>query len=147
MDGVTLDKRFVDFIKDHHVMTIATVIDDEPWCASCFYSYLEELNAFVITSDPATKHASNFVSNKKIAGTIALETKIVGKIRGIQFQGEISTPMGELAAKAKTSYLKRFPFAIFLDSSLWIIEVSLIKMTDNRLGFGKKLFWKKDSTL
>ena len=43
--------------------------------------------------------------------------------------------------KAHTSYLKRFPFAILSNTKLWTIRLIGIKMTDNRLGFGKKLYW------
>jgi len=70
-----------------------------------------------------------------------LETMVIGKIRGIQFQGRVSEPEGELMSKSKTAYLKRFPVAILMDTRLWIVKLSYIKMTDNRLGFGKKLIF------
>jgi uncharacterized protein YhbP (UPF0306 family) len=28
---------------------------------------------------------------------------------------------------------------------VWIVEITYTKFTDNRLGFGKKLVWEKDS--
>jgi uncharacterized protein YhbP (UPF0306 family) len=52
-------------------------------------------------------------------------------------------PENELASKAKSAYLKRFPYAALMNTSLWIVDVSYIKMTDNRMGFGKKLIWEK----
>ncbi|HHU33784.1 MAG TPA: hypothetical protein GXZ49_00990, partial [Bacteroidetes bacterium] len=67
-----IDKRIVDFIKEHHVLTIATSIDNKPWCASCFYALIEEEEALVFTSDGETRHGSNFVENPNVAGTIAL---------------------------------------------------------------------------
>ena len=36
------DSRIVRFIKKHHVLTLATSFNEETWCASCFYSYLED---------------------------------------------------------------------------------------------------------
>ena len=39
--------------------------------------------------------------------------------------------------------LKKFPYAVLMKTTLWILEIEYIKMTDNRLGFGKKLIWEK----
>jgi uncharacterized protein len=46
-----------------------------------------------------------------------------------------------MVEKSKTAYLKRFPVAILMETHLWIVRLTLIKYTDNRLGFGKKLVW------
>ena len=69
---------------------------------------------------------------------------VIGKIRGIQFQGIVSEPEGDLLARSKNRYLKRFPVAALMDTRLWVVKLTHIKMTDNRLGFGKKLIWKSD---
>jgi len=137
-----VDKRIVNFFKKHHVLTIATSSGDEPWCASCFYVYLREDNALVFTTDPKTRHGQEFSKNSAVAGTVALETKIIGKILGIQFSGIISEPEDDLAAKAKNAYLKRFPVAMLMETHLWVVRLTFIKFTDNRLGFGKKLIWE-----
>jgi uncharacterized protein YhbP (UPF0306 family) len=136
-----VDKRIIKFFRKHHVLTIATTVDNEPWCATCFYVYLEEENALVFTSDLKTRHGKEFLKNVLVAGTVALETLVIGKIRGIQFQGTVSEPLGEMTAKAKSAYLRRFPVAMLMETHLWIVKLSLIKYTDNRLGFGKKLLW------
>jgi len=136
-----VDSRIIRFFRKHHVATIATSVDNEPWCANCFYVYLEDENAIVFTTDVTTRHGQEFLKNSLVAGSVVLETMVLGKIRGIQFQGKVSEPEGELMAKAKSAYLKRFPVAILMDTRLWIVKLSYIKMTDNRLGFGKKLFW------
>jgi uncharacterized protein YhbP (UPF0306 family) len=135
------DKRIVKFFNKHHVLTIATSYSGEPWCANCFYVYLEEENALVFTTDPDTRHGQEFVKNPLVAGSVVLETLIIGKIRGIQFQGIVSEPGEKLAEKARSAYLKRFPPAALMDTHLWVVKLSYIKMTDNRLGFGKKIIW------
>ena len=139
------DERIARFFRKHHVLTIATSVDNEPWCANCFYVYLEEENALVFTTDPETRHGKEFLKNRLVAGSVVLETNIIGKIRGIQFQGIVSEPEGELAEKSKRSYRKRFPVAMLMDTHLWVVELTHIKMTDNRLGFGKKLIWTEDT--
>ncbi len=30
---------------------------------------------------------------------------------------------------------------MLMDTHLWVVSLTQIKMTDNRLGFGKKLLW------
>jgi uncharacterized protein len=140
-----IDKRVTQFFRKHHVLTIATTVDNEPWCANCFYVYLEEENAVVFTTDTDTRHGKEFVKNPVVAGSVVLETMVIGKIKGIQFQGIISEPEGELLSKAKWAYLKKFPPAVLMDTRLWLVSLTLIKMTDNRLGFGKKLIWTNDA--
>ncbi len=136
-----VDSRIIKFFRKHHVLTIATTVDNEPWCANCFYVYLEEENALVFTTDIDTRHGKEFIKNPNVAGSVVLETMVIGKIRGVQFQGIVSEPEGELLSKAKWAYLKKFPPAALMDTHLWIVRLTLIKMTDNRLGFGKKMIW------
>ena len=133
-----IDERIVRFIKKHHVLTLATSNNNDPYCASCFYAYVKDENKLVFTSDEKTKHMHDAVKQPKVAGTIALETMIIGKIQGVQFRGELSEANEK---KIKTAYLKRFPFAILTDTKLWAIKLTFVKFTDNRLGFGKKLIW------
>jgi uncharacterized protein len=138
-----VDRRIIRFFKKHHVLTVATAVNNEPWCANCFYVYLEDINALVFTTDTETRHGKEFLINPEVAGSIVLETFVIGKIRGIQFRGTVSEPQDDVLEKAKSAYLKRFPVAMLMETRLWIVELSYIKMTDNRLGFGKKLIWSK----
>ncbi len=141
MSGI--DKRIVAFIKRHHVLTVATSVNNEPWCASCFYAYLEDENSLVFTTSPETRHGKEFLLNRNVSGTIVLETIVIGKIRGLQFSGTAEEPAETLMKKAKIAYLKRFPPAALMDTHLWVIRLNYLKYTDNRLGFGKKLIWEK----
>ncbi len=136
-----IDSRIIKFFRKHHVLTIATTVDNEPWCANCFYVYLEEENVLVFTTEQDTRHGKEFMKNPRVAGSVVLETMMIGKIMGIQFQGIVSEPEGELLSAARSAYLKRFPPAIVMDTHLWVVKLTYIKMTDNRFGFGKKLIW------
>jgi len=138
-----IDKRIVKLFRKHHVLTIATALNNQPWCANCFYVYLEDKNILAFTTDDNTRHGKEFKENPVVSGTVVLETPIIGKIRGIQFQGLVSEPEGEYLALVKRAYLKRFPVAMLMDTHLWMVELIHIKMTDNRFGFGKKIIWKK----
>ena len=145
-----IDQKIVEFIKDHHVLTLATCNNNKPYCATMFYiaDFKGENEpksvCLVFTSDDETRHVKDIHENKHIAGAIALETSIVGKIQGIQFTGIIKKLDGAELKNAKMSYIKRFPVAALATLHLWEVEVDYIKLTDNRLGFGKKLTWTKD---
>lgn len=138
-----MHKRIKTLLRRHHLLSIATVSEHGPWCASCFYAWDEENNSLVITTDPATRHGSEFLANPSVAGTIALETWRVGRIRGIQFTGVVKELQDGELARARKIYLLRFPYAALTDIHLWVIVPDHIKLTDNRLGFGKKIIWNR----
>lgn len=139
------DQKISGFLKKHHVLTLATASADQPWVANCFYAFMEEQMAFVFTSGYETRHVQEAIANKKVAGSVVLETSIIGKIQGIQFSGTLQLAEGNDLEKASSAYLKRFPFAALMDTTLWILPIDYLKMTDNRLGFGKKLIWERSS--
>lgn len=147
MDEITAtptvpDRRIVKFIEGHHVMTLATV-DSEgvPYCATLFYAYIPEQNALVFSSDVKTRHYRDMTTNNRVAAAIALETKIVGKIQGVQITGRVELPDESSLSTFRNAYLKRFPYAVLSDLTLWVLHPDSFKLTDNRLGFGKKLLW------
>lgn len=139
-DRSKIDSKIIEFIGEHHVLTLATSVGDEPWCANMFYAYMAEENLFVFTSDGETKHAADAAINSSVAGAVVLETTMVGKLQGLQFRG-IMRRVEKGENRPKLAYLKRFPFAVAAKLNLWAIEPTYLKFTDNRLGFGKKLYW------
>lgn len=141
-----MDERIIKFIKKHHVLTVASCVRGKPWTANCFYAWMTDEQCFVFTTDDDTRHGKEFAANPNVAGSIVLETKVIGKIRGLQFEGVVSRPGKESYRKVKNAYLKRFPVAMLMDTSLWILRPRHAKLTDNRLGFGKKLRWDAPGT-
>ncbi len=138
------DSRIADFISEHHVLTLATCAGSQPYCASCFYVYIPESQCFIFTSDIETRHSQEAQSNSCVAASIVLETKTVGKIQGLQITGTLELGSGDFFDQARMAYLKAFPFAVLKPASLWILRASFFKLTDNRLGFGKKILWTRD---
>ncbi|MFO7880572.1 MAG: pyridoxamine 5'-phosphate oxidase family protein [Bacteroidota bacterium] len=137
----SISERIIRFIKEHHVLTLATCRNDLPYCANCFYVWLEEEQAFVFTSDENTRHISDSVENSFVAASVVLETRHVGKVRGLQIQGHLEKAERELYKTCRKAYLKSYPYAILKKTDLWLLRVSFLKLTDNRLGFGTKLYW------
>ncbi len=127
------------FLSKHHLLSLATSADNTPQSASLFYAYDSERIAFVVASDTKTEHIQNVLRNENVSGTVALETDEVGKIEGVQFKAK----MRMITHKEGELYFKAFPFAKVMNPQLWSIELEEIKLTDNRLGFGKKLKWQR----
>ncbi len=139
----TPDERIYKFIKKHHVLTLATAMENEPYTAHCFYAFDTENNRVICSSDFDTRHAKEALKNNLVAGGIVLETNTIGKIQGLQFQGIMTPLTDENLRIGKKIYLKKFPYARLMDTTLWEIRFTFLKLTDNNLGFGKKLIWEE----
>ena len=135
-----IDKKIEQFIGRHHVLTLATATTEgAPYCCNCFYAYDAATGAFIFTSDPATTHGRMMCENARVAASIVLETRTVGKVQGLQITGKVKQAIdGD-----KLLYLKSFPYAVVADLHLWRLEADFLKLTDNTLGFGKKLIWQR----
>ena len=142
--GGVPDERIVKFIRRHHVLSLATHSDEGLWCAALFYAYSAELQAFVFTSDPATRHAREMEREPKVAASIVLETRVVGRVQGLQIEGVALRPEGTEFEAANRTYVKKFPYAAVAELHLWLLRPQTLKLTDNTLGFGRKLIWKAD---
>ena len=138
-----IDKRIIDFINAHHLLTLATAKENRPYCANCFYVYDKKKNWLIFSSEKRTKHVQDFIVNSNVAASIALETKEVSKIQGVQLLGEILELKEEELKMIKKQYLKTFPYARLMQPKLWAMRLTFIKMTHNKLGFGKKLVWEQ----
>jgi uncharacterized protein YhbP (UPF0306 family) len=64
----------------------------------------------------------------------------VGKVQGIQICGTVESGDSD----DKLVYIKRFPYATVAPLDIWVIVPDFMKLTDNTLGFGKKLIWSSN---
>jgi uncharacterized protein YhbP (UPF0306 family) len=126
----------------------------QPWCAHAFYAWVAAPGgdgavasdgewrggSFVFTTAEGTRHGAEMAANQRVAAAIALETRVVGRLQGLQIEGTVHRPEGAELTAARRAYLRRFPYAAAMpDLELWTLSPSLMKLTDNTLGFGKKL--------
>lgn len=131
----------IRFIREHHVMVLSTCRDNIPYSTPLFYAYDAECNRFVFATATDTEHGAQMTENAAVSAGIYLETETVGKVQGLQLTGTVA-----LADKAdKKIYFGRFPYALAMNPTLWRLEPDWMKLTDNRLGFGKKHLWEKES--
>ncbi len=135
-----IDNKIVRFINKHHVMTLATVdLVGAPYCCNAFYSFDESRGVLVFASNLDTAHAGHMTHCSAGAASIVLESKVVGKLQGVQIVGSVRRGDGV----DRACYVKQFPFAAVAPLELWALEINYVKLTDNRLGFGKKLIWTR----
>ena len=137
-------KRIWTFLDNQTVLNIATSIDDKPYCASCFYVFNEKRKFLAFKSMKDSRHIKELLQQKNVAGTVLPNQLKLGTVKGIQFQGKLIFPDQETSSSINGNYYSKFPYARAVPGDIWIIELDFIKMTDNQLGFGKKLVWSKD---
>lgn len=129
-------KKIDEFLQKHHLLHLSTTSGNEVSTCSVFYGFSLEHKSFVIASNEDTLHIQHILKNDNVSGTIALETKTIGKIQGVQFKARCKKLQNK---QLKKLYFKLFPYAIPMSPTLWELEIQSFKMTDNKLGFGKKI--------
>ncbi|MFT3844127.1 MAG: pyridoxamine 5'-phosphate oxidase family protein [Lacibacter sp.] len=138
-----MDDHIVAFLQEQSVINFATSINNQPYCASCYYAYVPGNELLVFKSDSDTKHIEDALKNNKVAGTIVPDKLIKAKIQGIQFTGVFKAADGAVGDVAKKAYLSKFPVAGLFRGNIWVVELSKVKFTDNTLVFGKKILWER----
>ncbi|MGP4123660.1 MAG: YhbP family protein [Sodalis sp. (in: enterobacteria)] len=135
------------FITKQHVLTLCAGNLDDIWCANCFYVFHQPAMALWLLTSPQTRHGKLIRENARVAGTIFLQSKTVALIKGVQYRGIMTCLLeSETEREARRYYYHCFPIAKALISPLWQLDLLEVKMTDNTLGFGKKLRWQRQSS-
>lgn len=142
-DDIRSVNAICQYLTKNHVLTLCTTTAQDLWCASCFYLFDPVKMAFIIMSEIHTRHAEMALFNPEVAGTVAAQTKNVALIQGIQFRGRLTLLEENAATVAKHQYTHRFPVAKLVTAPVWQLALDEVKMTDNKLGFGSKLYWQR----
>ncbi len=135
-------KKIETFLDKHHVLSLATSNGHELSVCNLFYAYDAKSISFIVASSDDTSHIQNILQHNNVAGSVVLETKTIGKIQGLQFRGKLILLNNTVLSSL---YFKTFPASMVMQPKLWQIEIDYFKLTDNRLGFGKKIIWKSPS--
>ena len=143
-------ERLLRFLREHQVLTLAVnEADGSPYAAALFYVVDDDLRLYVVT-DPATRHGQAMAANPSVAGTIQRDRQQWQEIRGVQFRGVCRQLHGTAQATGWLMYSSRFPFlqqpsAILtrelVNTAMWRIEPTWMRLIDNRAGFGHKEEW------
>ncbi|VYT62774.1 YhbP family protein [Metakosakonia massiliensis] len=133
------------WLAKQHVVSWCVSSGDALWCANAFFVFDPQKVAFYLLSEDKTRHARMTGEQAKVAGTVSGQPKTVALIRGLQFSGEIRRLSEEESVEPRARYNRRFPVARVLSAPMWEIRLHELKFTDNTLGFGKKLYWLRES--
>jgi uncharacterized protein len=146
-----LKQQFLDYLKSHNTMTLATCAGDLPWAATVFYAS-DDLRLYFF-STPDSRHCQNLAANPRVAVTIQEDYKDWRKIKGIQLEGKVALVDGVLEkAKAMAIYAGKYPEVIrlFTDPASGLFYKAFLKVKfycvsperaffiDNEQGFGKR---------
>ncbi|HAT5547283.1 TPA: hypothetical protein JAD17_001150 [Proteus mirabilis] len=141
-DSIKIIKQY---IASHHVFTLCTTRAlGDIWCANCFYWFDESNMRPVFLSEKHTRHAQMMQENLFVAGSISTQEVSVANLQGVQFTGTVSLLTANDDIRARKQYCLRFPVALAaIHVPLWQLQLQEIKMVNNQLGFGTKLFWQR----
>ncbi|AWK15182.1 YhbP family protein [Candidatus Fukatsuia symbiotica] len=131
-----------DFLDQQHVLTLCASQAADMWCANCFYLFDQQDMRLYLMTEPTTRHAELMQLNPRVVGTIANQPDDPRLIKGIQYRGDIAVLTSE-DKHIRKRYCQRFPVAKTAVTPLWQLRLLEIKMTNNELGFAKKLFWAR----
>lgn len=130
-----MDEKIAKFIESQHILTLGVNGENGAYLCSCFYVFLKP-NLIIVAFGDDSYHSRVIKSDSRVFINIALDTKIVGKIQGLQASGIISLADNQIDKK---TYISRFAYARLMSLNLYKIELKWLKFTDNTLGFGKKI--------
>jgi len=103
----SLAKTALNYVKDKHVMTLATYGSEGLWAAAVFF--VNDGFDFYFLSSPATRHGKNMADSVRVSATIQLDYDNWQDIKGVQMEGEIELLEGLDKSAAISRYAKKFP--------------------------------------
>ena len=149
IDSAALKEEIRAFLRAHHVVSLATLLDGTAHAASVMFA-VEDLPLYW-TSDPGSRHSLAIERNPRVTATVAPDYTDFRFIRGVQIAGR-ARRLGEAAEAAHARELlhQRFPFLRGLDgmpatlraalekAAYYRLDPDTITLIDNTRGFGDK---------
>ncbi|MBF0277475.1 MAG: pyridoxamine 5'-phosphate oxidase family protein [SAR324 cluster bacterium] len=141
-----IQNQVLTYLREHNVMTLATMSPEGPWAASVFYVN-DEFNLYFLSA-PATRHSTNLKLNSKVSVTIQEDYREWSEIKGIQLAGNAyQLEKGEVN-KVIVRYNEKFPIigkqapreiVTALSKVAWYrVDPERLYFIDNALGLGHR---------
>jgi len=133
----------LDYLRNHQVMTLATVGGDGVWAAAVFYVN-EGFDLYFLSADH-TRHARHIAADGRVAATIQEDYDGWAEIKGIQLEGVARLLEGAERDTAILLYEEKFPFVARPDQHIqaalarvdWYrLRPDAVYFIDNSRGFG-----------
>jgi uncharacterized protein YhbP (UPF0306 family) len=141
----------IDYLRSHHVVSIATLGADGPAAAAVFY--VNQGTRLYFLSAPHSLHCRNFMADARVALTIQEDYSDWSAIKGIQIDALVRELEGEEKEEAKRLYGEKFPgvlgdrpvlaaLAEAVRKVRWYeAAAQRIRFINNQRGFGHKEEW------
>ena len=142
-----MDEKIKNFINKQTCANVCCVDEKgHPYCYTCFYSFEIDEMLLHYKSSNETHHSVLVLRTPFVSGTILPDALNVMQIKGIPFEGLILPFDHSHTKNAISHFHKKHPIALAMPGEIWTIKLTSVKLTDNTLGFGKKLIWQREET-
>ena len=105
MEG--LRERVVAYLRQHHVMTLATCEDGGVWAAAVFYVN-DDFKLYFLSS-PTSRHGQNIAHGGPVALTIQEDCPDWPQIKGVQAEGCVTEITGDEERRVRELYGDKYP--------------------------------------
>ncbi|MBI4986013.1 MAG: pyridoxamine 5'-phosphate oxidase family protein [Rhodocyclales bacterium] len=143
-----LRRRVEDYLRAHHVATLATTAAAGPWAAAVFYASAGTTLYFL--SSPDSRHCRNLAQDARAAATVQADYSDWPEIKGVQLEGKVELLSGSEEEQARHLYAEKFPLVGKLGEAPAAIVKALARVRwyrlaptrlwfiDNARGFGRR---------
>jgi len=143
-----LHEKVQRYLREHHVMTLASFGDEGSWAAAMFYA--NDGFGIYFLSSPTTRHCRNLANDPRVSAAVHEDYADWREIKGVQMEGMASVLAGEEEEKARRIYGEKFPIVGKLEHAPASIIQALTKVRwykliperlyfiDNSAGFGHR---------
>src|SRR6266498_4474237 len=140
-----MNEIITQFIRKQTCANVCGVDEQgKPYCFTCFYAFNSKKGLLYFKSSAGSNHSAFLKINPFVAGTILPDKLNTLLVKGIQFDGIVLEAGHATAVQASAFYYKQFPMALAVPGEIRVIQINHIKMTDSKMGFGKKIIWVRD---
>jgi len=153
MEKEALQKAVLEYLGEHHTVSLATESGGVPHAATVFYVSIGFDLYFL--SSPSSRHGENLERNPRVSGTINEDYGKWQLIKGIQLEGHVENVGGILEnGRIARAFIKKYPdVADFLVSprklgqaiarkvggvKFYRIRPSRISFINNAIDFGRR---------
>lgn len=115
MNNEDLRSTVLEYLKSHHIMTLATTLDDRPWATTVYYASYG-FNLYFLSNPLTSRHGQNLATNHRVSASITEDYPLEKlddwrKINGVQLEGTANLVTTEPEIKlAVETYVARYPF-------------------------------------
>lgn len=143
-----LEEQVQRYLREHHVMSLASQGDEGAWAAALFYA--NDGFALYFLSSPASRHCRNLAANPRASATVHEDYVDWKTIKGVQMEGPVRVLAGAEEEAARRLYGAKFPVVGKLEQAPASIVAALAKVRwykltperlyfiDNSAGFGHR---------